>query len=58
MESDRQIPADIRTMKIIQDLGNSINNYIRLPVDTLSLHHSGWMPVINIQVKVEDNKVI
>ena len=34
VENDCQIPADIRTGKIIQEIGNSINNYIRLTVDT------------------------
>lgn len=58
VESDKQIPADIRTGRIIQEIGNSINNYIKLTVDTPSLHSSGWMPILNIQVKVEDNKVV
>ena len=58
VENDRQIPADTRTGRIIQEIGNSINNYIRLTVDTPSSHPSGWMPILNIQVKVEDNKVV
>ena len=31
---------------------------ISLTVDTPSKHRSGWMPILNIQVKVEDNKVV
>ena len=58
VENDCQIPADIRTGKIIQEIGNSINNYIRLTVDTPSSHPSGWMPILNIQVKVENNKIV
>ena len=52
----RQSPA--RTGKIIEELGNSINNYIRLTVDTSSSHPSGWMPILNIQVKVENTKIV
>ena len=58
VENDCQIPADIRTGKIIQEIGNSINNYIRLTVDTPFSHPSGWMPILNIQVKVENNKIV
>ena len=58
VENDCQIPADIRTGEIIREIGNSINNYIRLTVDTPSSHPSGWMPILNIQVKVENNKIV
>ena len=37
IEADRQIPGDIRTAKIMQEIGNSISSFIKLTVDTPSI---------------------
>lgn len=56
IENDRNIPADIRTSKIICELGKSISSFIKLTVDCPSMNldnNDGWMPILDIAVKAE-----
>ena len=45
---DNDIPADIRTSKVICEIGNSISNFIRLTVDCPSKNTRGWIMDANI----------
>ena len=47
IENDINIPSDIRTSKIICELGNSISNFIKLTVDCPSMNANGWMPILD-----------
>ena len=58
IEADRQIPGDIRTAKIMQEIGNSISSFIKLTVDTPSINDSKWMAILDLKVQVVDNKII
>ena len=58
VEVDRNIPGDERTAKIFAELGNSISGFIKLTTDFPSKHENGFMPLLDIQVKVERNQVI
>ena len=58
IEADRQIPGDIRTAKIMQEIGNSISSLIKLTVDTPSINDSKWMAILDLKVQVVDNKII
>ena len=57
IENDRDIPGDERTSKLFGELGNSISSFIKLTTDYPSKHENGFMPLLDIQVKVENNQV-
>ena len=57
IEADKEIPADERTAKIFLEIGNSISPFIKLTVDYPSLHQDGYMPILDLKVRVEENKV-
>ena len=57
IESDMLIPADERTAKLLTEIGNSISNFIKLTADYPSKHENGFMPLLDIQVRVVDNQV-
>ena len=52
VEADRAIPGDLRTAKVVQDIANSICETINMTVDCPSNHVSGWMPLLDLQVRV------
>ena len=58
IEADKLVPGDVRTAKIMQEIGNSISSFIKLTVDTPSLNESKWMAILDIKVKVVDNQII
>ena len=56
VEDDSCIPGDQRTAKVVQTIANSISPFIKMTVDCPSLHQDGWMPILDLQVKVSDIK--
>ena len=57
--ADRDIPADQRTAKILQSVANSICDFMQVTFDCPSLHESGYMPLLDIQVRMNNrNKII
>ena len=58
IEADRNIPEDKRTAELYLHIANSISDFIQLTVDYPSLHveTGGIMPILDLQVKVENNK--
>ena len=58
VEGDVQVPDDQRTAKILLEIANSVSNFIKLTSDCPSLHNSGFMPILDLQVKAENNKLI
>ena len=59
VEPDKNIPSDIRTSALVRDVGNSVCPFIQLTVDCPSLNQDrdGWMPILDIQVKMVDNRI-
>ena len=58
VENDRAIPFDARTAKLFGEIGNSICNFLKLTTDYPSKHPSGFMPLLDLQVKIEQKQVI
>ena len=58
IEADRNVPADLRTARIYQEVSNSIYQFMQVTTDCPSNHSSGYMPVLDIQVKAQKNKII
>ena len=58
IENDREIPADIRTSRILVEIGNGICEFIKLTVDSPSMNESGWMPLLDLQCMVKNNQIL
>ena len=58
IEKDREIPGDQRTAKLFLEIANSVCDFIKVTVDCPSLHSDGFMPILDTQVKIQDNKCI
>ena len=58
IENDRNVPSDSRTAKLFGEIGNTVCDFLKLTTDCPSNHSSGFMPLLDIQVKVEQNQVI
>ena len=58
IESDLEIPADQRTSKLLLEIANSICQFTSLTVDCPSLNQDGFMPILDLKVKCEDNKIV
>ena len=56
-EEDREVPADIRTMREMVKMGSSLDSMIQLTGDCPSSNENGKMPLLDTQVWVEGNKV-
>ena len=52
IEEDKNIPGELRTAKIITEIGNSVCNFIVLTVDTPASNDTGWMPILDLQCRV------
>ena len=57
MEEDRDIPSDQRTMREVVKMANSITNIVQFTGDCPSLNLSGKMPLLDLQVWVDKNKL-
>ena len=55
IEGDNTIPADIRTSDIILEIANTISPFIDLMVDSPSRNISGWMPILDLQIRRREN---
>ena len=50
-------PADLRTAEIVQDLANNICDFIKVTVDYPSKYDTGFMPLLDLQVRMMIKKV-
>ena len=57
-ETDREVPGDQRTATLIVEIANSVCPYTKLTVDYPSAHQTMWMPLLDIQVRVAEDKTI
>ena len=57
IDKDKDIPDDIRTSNIIVDIANSICHFIKLTVDSPSRNETGWMPLLDLKVQVQQNQI-
>ena len=48
---------DIRISQIFLQIANSVS-FLELIVDSPSMHQSGFMPILDIQVKTEIDKIV
>ena len=53
VEGDEQIPADLRTARLLKAIANTISPTIRMQEDVPSNHPSGKLPILDLEVWVE-----
>ena len=58
VEGDLLIPADQRTAKIIGEIANTVCPFTTMEVDYPSAHASGYMPILDVMVKVLEDKTV
>ena len=57
VEEDKLVPKDVRTMNILNDIGNTIFKCIQFTVDCPSMHaETNKVPVLDLQVSVESGR--
>ena len=58
VEGDKLVASDVRTARVLNDIGNTIFSFLQFTIDCPSEHNSGWMPLLATEVKVaEDNTI-
>ena len=58
VEGDKLVASDVRTARVLNDIGNNIFNFLQFTIDCPSENNSGWMPLLATEVKVaEDNTI-
>jgi hypothetical protein len=57
VDQDKEEPGDKRTANIMQQIANSICDFIQVETDYPSCHNSGLMPILDLAVQMEDNMV-
>ena len=55
VEEDKMIPSDVRTMNIIKQVANSIDKHIQVTYDVPSYHDDGYVPILDVKVKLNSN---
>ena len=57
VEEDRSISGDIRTASIMKEMANGISRCIQVEIDCPSLHANKKMPILDLEVWVENNEI-
>ena len=57
IENDRATPADLRTAKILTEVGNSICPFLKVQVDCPSNHIDGFLPILDLKTRIVKNQV-
>ena len=56
VDEDRQIPGDTRTMMIIKEIADSLDDDITVTFDTPSNHNDGNVPILDIKCHINNEK--
>ena len=57
IENDRNVPADVRTAKILKKVGDSVCPFIKVSVDCPSNHDDGFLPILDLKTRIVNNKI-
>ena len=58
VQTDSEIPSDQRTAKLYGEIANDVSEFIKVTVDYPSAHSSGWMPILDLLVKISNNEAV
>ena len=45
VEGGKLVAGDLRTGRVLNDIGNDITSYLKFTVECLSTNANGWMPI-------------
>ena len=57
-EEDKKVPDDVRTAKVVQEIANSICDFIEVEIDCPSMHVNKWLPILDLEVQVVKDTVV
>ena len=58
VEEDRQVPGDVRTARLVQEVANNICEFIKMEIDCPSMNSDNKVPILDLKVGVQENKVV
>ena len=58
VEGDKLVAGDLRTARVLNDIGNDIASYLNFTVDCPSTNANGWMPLLATEVRVAADNTI
>ena len=58
VEEDTMVEGDKRTAELVKELANSICPYLQMEIDFPSNHPSGWMPILDLEVRMAADKTV
>ena len=51
--NDKDVPEDERTMALVKDIANSVDDMIKMTIDTPSKHEDNKVPMLDLKVWIE-----
>ena len=57
VEGDMLLPVDMRTAMVMRDIANTNSTNNTITVDYPSNHRSGWMPLLDLYVRMKEGEV-
>ena len=58
VETDSLVKGDKRTAELAMELANTLCPYLQMEVDYPSKNTSGWMPMLNLEVQMAEDKSV
>ena len=52
VEGGKLVAGDLRTARVLNDIGNDIAGYLKFTVECLSTNANGWMPITHARTEV------
>ena len=58
VEGDRGLAGDMRTARVLVDMANSTYSYLQFTADCPSLHPTGWMPLLDLEIRIAEDMTV
>ena len=58
INNDLSVPGDVRTARILKEVGNSICPFINGSVDCPSNHSDGFLPILDLKTRIVNKKIV
>ena len=58
VEEDSLLPGDMRTAGLVRELANTLCPYLQMEADYPSNHPTGWMPILDLEVRMAEDKSV
>ena len=58
VEEDKLVAGDKRTAELLKELANTICPYLQMEIYFPSNHATGWMPILDLEVRMTPDKTV